>query len=647
MQIFLKTITLKNFKGIEDATFNFESGETFIHAQNGAGKTSLNDADLWCKFGKDHEDRADYQLKRFDEKGEIVHRIDTEVELTYLVDGVELKLKRIYHENWVKPRTKTEEVLDGNSTIYYINDCEVKKSDYDAKIASLCDNEVFKAITNPKYFPSLSREGQRAILFAVVGDISDEEIAGDNEAFKQLLNDVTGKGFANFRAELRSKITKLKNELDDIDPRIDELNRNKPEMPNIEEIEAEITQKQSEVETIDRALSDIAERQRLENENRLGIQQQINALKLETQKLGFAETEQNQKAVFELQNKLNALKQRASDAKSLLFNQQTKLKQLNEEKAQLQEKLAKLREEWRQITEEKLVFPEGLFECPTCRRPLEIEDIESKQSQMTENFNKGKAERLNKNNDEGRKTSARVKEIEQSINELSAQTVEQVDASEIEALEKQIQELKNKKPAYQSTPEYQEKMEKIQELTEAFENRVDIEDTTGYRSKRKQLEEEVNSLRSRIALKDVIRNTEVRIAQLKAMKKSANQELANLESKEFALKEFEFTKNSEYQERINRMFRYIKFRLFKQQMDGQIVPDFECMLDGVPYGTLNSAGQMKAGLDIINTLSNHYNVFAPIWIDNRESITEIPPMNSQVINLVVDPSYQQLTMVPR
>jgi len=69
------------------------------------------------------------------------------------------------------------------------------------------------------------------------------------------------------------------------------------------------------------------------------------------------------------------------------------------------------------------------------------------------------------------------------------------------------------------------------------------------------------------------------------------------------------------------------------------------MVDGVPFSTLNNAMQIAAGLDIIHAISNKHGVSAPIWIDNRESVTEIPKMETQIINLVVDPRYFKLQQV--
>ena len=41
------------------------------------------------------------------------------------------------------------------------------------------------------------------------------------------------------------------------------------------------------------------------------------------------------------------------------------------------------------------------------------------------------------------------------------------------------------------------------------------------------------------------------------------------------------------------------------------------------------------GLDIINALSNHYQVELPIFIDNAESVNKLMPVASQIIKLIV------------
>lgn len=55
--------------------------------------------------------------------------------------------------------------------------------------------------------------------------------------------------------------------------------------------------------------------------------------------------------------------------------------------------------------------------------------------------------------------------------------------------------------------------------------------------------------------------------------------------------------------------------------------------------------KINAGLDIINTLSNHYNTYDPIFLDGRESIIDLIDTNTQIINLVVSDGDKELRVL--
>ncbi|EUI90515.1 hypothetical protein Q536_01051 [Staphylococcus aureus M1479] len=59
---------------------------------------------------------------------------------------------------------------------------------------------------------------------------------------------------------------------------------------------------------------------------------------------------------------------------------------------------------------------------------------------------------------------------------------------------------------------------------------------------------------------------------------------------------------------------------------------------------LNNASRINVGLDIINTLSKHFKVTAPIFIDNAESVTELIKTESQQIQLIVNEQDKKLRM---
>ena len=88
-------------------------------------------------------------------------------------------------------------------------------------------------------------------------------------------------------------------------------------------------------------------------------------------------------------------------------------------------------------------------------------------------------------------------------------------------------------------------------------------------------------------------------------------------------------------EEINSHFEYAKFKLFDVQINGGIAECCEVTYKGVPYSDLNNASRINIGLDIINTLCKLNDRFAPIIVDNSESVTNIMPTTSQMICLVV------------
>ena len=65
----------------------------------------------------------------------------------------------------------------------------------------------------------------------------------------------------------------------------------------------------------------------------------------------------------------------------------------------------------------------------------------------------------------------------------------------------------------------------------------------------------------------------------------------------------------------------------------------------MPYGSgLNNGARINVGLDIIRTLSEHYGIKAPVFVDNAESVTDLIDPGTQMIKLVVDGSCPELTV---
>ena len=90
------------------------------------------------------------------------------------------------------------------------------------------------------------------------------------------------------------------------------------------------------------------------------------------------------------------------------------------------------------------------------------------------------------------------------------------------------------------------------------------------------------------------------------------------------------------EERINSRFAIARFKLFRKLVNGGLEECAEVTFGGVPYGSnLNHGARIHVGLDIISTLQEHFQVAPPVFVDQCESVTCLPPMDSQLIRLVV------------
>ena len=89
------------------------------------------------------------------------------------------------------------------------------------------------------------------------------------------------------------------------------------------------------------------------------------------------------------------------------------------------------------------------------------------------------------------------------------------------------------------------------------------------------------------------------------------------------------------EQRINGRFKLVKFKMFEEQINGGKTETCITLINGVPYSDANTASKIQAGIDIINTLSEHYDIKAPIWVDNKESVVKLPYTECQLINLIV------------
>lgn len=643
-KVILKSISLVNFKGIRELSLDFAPNNTFIYGENGTGKTTLFDAFTWLLFGKDSTGRSDsnFNIKTLDENGKPILRLEHSVTGVLEVDGREMRLKRSFVEKWVKPRGQEEEEMQGHKTAFSINDVVVStKAEYDAAVREICDEQVFRMITNPSYFVTcLDSTEQKEMLLDMAGEISDEQVAEGNKDFAELLSKISGVSLAQYTREIAARKRAIKQDIESIPSNIETVRRLMPEEQDWGSLEKELAEKKKSLAEIDEQLADISKAARAEGDRKCELQRQINEKRLAIAQRESAIREDirsKNSAQYERMEELKtSLRQRENEKRSL----DRQYEDVSNSIVDVQKELDTLREEFRRINAESVSFPDGAFECPTCHRPLEIEDIESKQREMTEAFNLDKSRRLAENKQKGIARRQALDNLVAQCNgiiESQAEAKEQIEYiyTEIDTINHCTPEPVNAEPLVESDSLIRGLKNDIEELNNQLSMEADLSDNTELLEGKKVLSEGIESLMKLLASKDMIAKSEDEIARLEEKRVASNQALADLEREEFVATEFQKAKDSVLMERINGMFNITKFSFVDEQLNGGEKMTCNCLVDGVPYADANNARKMNAGLDIINAICTANGICAPIFIDNAESVNVLMPTLGQKVELRV------------
>ncbi|MBR0292634.1 MAG: AAA family ATPase [Bacteroidales bacterium] len=635
----IKSLELVNFKGIRDLKVEFGEKTTNISGRNGSGKTTLFDAFTYVLFGKDSRDRTAFNIKTLDENNKPIPRLPHEVTCVLVVDGEEVELCRRYNEKWTKKRGSAYEEFTGHEEERFYNGVPCSVKEYASKVSAICDEAVFKFITNPLHFTAQRTDIQREMLFRMAGGISDGEVAKGNSDFLALLDKLTGKTLDEYRREVAVKMKRIKEAVEGIPTRIDERKRDYYEEENWTELEAQITEARVQLAEADKQMADISEayramdRKKGELWNELG---RVRSSKMERRRVVEEKMLKDYNAALkelsEAKARLDYISRQKVSVRAEIEAAQAELVRLNETRAALLT-------EWRKIKAETLTFSEDEFVCPTCGRKYEMDEIEARQMELSEKFQQRKSARLERNKNEGLLNNKRIEEQNERIANATARL------SELEAEEEEL----SKSPIFSRQPERPDTEsvlasdKTIIELTNKetdLQHQIDslggeAPDTSEIQERKKSLLDSIGTMEKRLAHRDANKRNAERIAELEDEMQAQSQALADLEAIEYTITQFAKAKVEHIEKRVNALFKVVRFKMFNQQLNGGETPTCEAMVNGVPYSDLNNAGRINAGLDIINAICNFEGVYAPIFIDNAESVNELMPTTSQTIRLIV------------
>lgn len=642
MEIFIKKLNLLNFKGIKSLTINFNHN-TDISGDNGTGKTTIFDAFLWIMFDKDSSNKSDFNIKTLDEHGKAYNKLDHEVSAVLSIDGSDVYLKKTMREKWVKRRGDASVVFDGHETTYSWNDVPVSQGEYKKKISTIIDEQLFRMLTDPEYFNKLKWQERRNILMGITSKIDDNSIRSAKHDFSELLNQISGKTIEELRKEIVAKKKKIKDELLLIPSRIDEANRSMPEKTDYVQLREVYIGLEKEVDMIDGQIKDKAEINKQANEKKLEIQNKLFGMRTQIQDIEFSVEKTINNEEREAQTASLQLRTNLELCDKAVKNHNLKVEELAKECQEIELRLSELRVSYRKQDEEQLFFTEGEFICPACKRPLDDSDIEQKKNEITISFNTNKSKRLEEINNKGKLIKSQLEEKQKHIELLKDEIVVLVEkfnnaSSDYQRSLSQTKQPKLMSDILKTNKEYNDIKANIKELENNTEHAVSNDENL--QKAKKDIQNKMIGIKEKIDTEKLAAKLNIRISELSLMEKTMAQEIADLEKTELLVQEFIKAKISLLETSINKKFRYVKFKLFDMQVNGQEVECCDTVINGVPWDDANNAAKINSGLDIINTLGNHYKILAPVFIDNAEAVNKLSDMDCQVIRLMVSKDSQ-------
>jgi len=658
MKIHFKTLTLKNFKGIlGEKTINFCDTVTSIYGANHTGKTTVIDAILWVLFDKNSEGASVFGIDTKDENNNVIPKLEHSVKLVLTIDGVERTLEKVRKDVWTKPRGQKEEVLTGHTTNYFVNGNKYTQTEYKAEITNILPEALFKCVTNPMFFPTLPPTEQRMLLEQMVGETNFVAVVSQKEEWELLEKYIENGDVEKFRENLAYKIKLVKEELKLIPSRISEHTNELAELQskdyNFPILEKRIAEIEKGLQHYDDMLADASKGSDEKYKAKMAVRKQIQAYEAERDSIIDKINKENRESEQLHESVISSIEDAIAKQRKNIRDANVDAQSNERRKELLEKQKVDFRTRWQQVEDETFQWDEANEVCPTCHQRLPQEDIDTLRERLQGNFNESKAKKQELLDIEAESIAKKQNEIEEERKRCA--TDKQEAEERIVHLEKELEKAKGIQPekkdytvdsrVVELTSLIKGEEDKLQQLEQEEDNTTQQEAINRIKEQKQGQQQLRDQLRDQLQVKLQIERKEKRIAELTTEQQTLSQQLTGLEQQDnTAIKLVQFY-IEELEKKVNKMFDIVRFTMFEHHLNGNIKTKCECTMHGTPYQDLSNSEKINAGIDIINAMCRHHNAFAPIIVDNAESITDILPTASQQIRLVVSAQDKELTVV--
>lgn len=634
----LMRLSIANFKGCRRLELEFNGQNASLYGENAVGKTTIYDAFIWLLFGRDSSGSSTFDIKPLGKDGQVLdHAAVTGVEADLDAHGVRVALRRTFFEKWSTKRGHADATYDGNTSEYFVDGVPVKKYEYDNKVSDVIDEKLFRTLTDAFWFcGKLDWRERRAMLFSVCGTSTDEELLAGASEFAPLAEAMGRLSMDDFKKKVQAERKGLNGNRNTIPARLDECQKTVDELAGVDfaALRGERDAKAAQLEQLQSELLKLGHGALLDSK-RNELQAARNALNAYMNENASHRASQ----MIPVEDRRPALLSAIDQARQEEEHWRTMLSGQEDLIAAAESRIETYRARWKEA--DGMIFTET--NCPTCGQKLPQEAVNKARSKFQADVNRRKEEAV---------TAA---DREKSTCEAARSHLKSLEGKVSEA-EKRVGDLEDELAVYEppaapeitDLPGYTEQAAKltsaIQTLTDAVS---EIESESS--AIRAEIQKKIEALRSELAALDrdlgreeVLTYTRKRMDELRAEAQKSGERLEALDRLLYLCDEFTRYKTRQVEDGVNSRFELTRWKLFDEQVNGGLSDCCVATIDGVPYDGLNHGARVNAGLDVIRTLSRHFGIAAPLFLDGAESVTSLLPLEAQVIRLVVSEGDKKL-----
>lgn len=608
MQLKVKKIIIDSFKGMHHAEYDLSS-KNIISGANGTGKTTIADAHFWLWANCDYALNSNPEIHP-----DFMEESEPSVAEIIEIDGVELEVKKIQQDSRTK-RQKEEGAPRTIKNTYEINSVPKAQKDFVADMTERgVDFDKFLMLSHIDIFTSQKSAECRNILFGMVSDVTDKEIAESLDDCKE-----AAELLANYKPD--EVMAKVKREKKEADAQIDAI-------PN------QIIGLEKAKEDIDVSALDA---------RRIALQAEINDLKAKTEKYSSTDEERLTAEITSAESELKAIGARANaerldalniannavsevevevrNLESRLAQVESSIKGIMEHRDRMQVRYDELSAEFAEVKTQE--FKES--NCAYCGQPLPVE----KTDELRKAFEQEQTNRKAKINAEGQRVRAEIQGDEDAAHKLCDE--KKSILPQLETAKASLAEAKERRNLYTEpvdvtgTDEYKAAWDKLEslkaDLRHAEENAKEAWEISEQLVSKGH---EMKNLNDQIARAQVNDRIDAQITDLKAQQKAYAQAKANAEKVLYQLSLISMEKNRKLTEQVNSHFNLVKFRLFDQQKNGEYK---DCCIPMIGWKVFNQSANtalmMRGQLDIIEGLSKFYGQEYPLFVDGAEQFDSV------------------------